>query len=150
MEAFEGAARRQAESSGRRATVIGAGIAGLAAALRLRQQGWDVVVVERAPSRRSSGYLVNLHGPGYAAAERLGLLPALTPRDIGFFTSVLVHADGRRSSPTAASTPAPNSLSAPHPLSPERSGISAAVSPAHSVSSPPSPAAPTSIRSARS
>ncbi|MFE7723513.1 FAD-dependent oxidoreductase [Nocardia rhizosphaerihabitans] len=95
MEVFDSAARRQAESSGRRATVIGAGIAGLAAALRLRQQGWDVVVVERAPSRRSSGYLVNLHGPGYAAAERLGLLPALTPRDIGFFTSVLVHADGR-------------------------------------------------------
>ncbi|MGS2809712.1 FAD-dependent oxidoreductase [Nocardia sp. MW-W600-9] len=95
MEAFESAARRQAESSGRRATVVGAGIAGLAAALRLRQQGWDVVVVERAPSRRSSGYLVNLHGPGYAAAERLGLLPALTPRDIGSFTSILVHADGR-------------------------------------------------------
>ncbi|MFJ2837118.1 FAD-dependent oxidoreductase [Nocardia sp. NPDC087230] len=95
MEAIDSVAQRQAESSGRRATVIGAGIAGLAAAVRLRQEGWDVVVVERAPSRRSSGYLVNLHGPGYAAAERLGLLPALTPRDIGFFTSVLVHADGR-------------------------------------------------------
>ncbi|UFS98186.1 FAD-dependent oxidoreductase [Nocardia huaxiensis] len=95
MEAFESAARRHAESPGRRAMVVGAGIAGLAAALRLRQQGWDVVVIERAPSRRSSGYLVNLHGPGYDAAERLGLLPALNPRDIGFFTSVLVHPDGR-------------------------------------------------------
>ncbi|MFJ4655714.1 FAD-dependent oxidoreductase [Nocardia sp. NPDC088792] len=95
MEAFEGTAHRQAETSGRRAVVVGAGIAGLAAALRLHRQGWGVVVVERAPSRRSSGYLVNLHGPGYAAAERLGLVPALAPRDIGFFTSVLVHADGR-------------------------------------------------------
>ncbi|MEV0062053.1 FAD-dependent oxidoreductase [Nocardia sp. NPDC050718] len=95
METFDSAARRQAEPSGSRAVIVGAGIAGLAAALRLRQQGWDVVVVERAPSRRSSGYLVNLHGPGYDAAERLGLLPALNPRDIGFFTSVLVHADGR-------------------------------------------------------
>jgi 2-polyprenyl-6-methoxyphenol hydroxylase-like FAD-dependent oxidoreductase len=95
MEALENAAHQHAETSGRRATVVGAGIAGLAAALRLRQQGWDVVVVERAPSRRSSGYLVNLYGPGYAAAERLGLVPALTPRDIRFFTSVLVHADGR-------------------------------------------------------
>ncbi|MEU3011395.1 FAD-dependent oxidoreductase [Nocardia asteroides] len=81
--------------TGKRVVIVGAGIAGLAAALRMHQHGWDVVVVERAPSRRSSGYLVNLHGPGYDAAERLGLLPALNPRDIGFFTSVLVHADGR-------------------------------------------------------
>lgn len=95
METRENAALQHAKTSGRRATVVGAGIAGLAAALRLHQQGWDVVVVERAPTRRSGGYLVNLHGPGYAAAERLGLIPALTPRDIGFFTSVLVHADGR-------------------------------------------------------
>lgn len=95
MEVFESAARQHDQSSGRRAAVVGAGIAGLAAALRLHQQGWDVVVIERAPSRRSGGYLVNLHGPGYDAAERLGLLPALAARDIGFFTSVLIHADGR-------------------------------------------------------
>ncbi|MGW0247225.1 FAD-dependent monooxygenase [Nocardia goodfellowii] len=82
-------------SGTRRALVVGAGIAGLAAAVRLHPLGWDVVVIERAPARRSSGYLLNLHGPGYAAAERLGLLPALTPRDIGYFTSALVHADGR-------------------------------------------------------
>lgn len=92
------AARRETRPNGtpgQRAVVVGAGIAGLAAALRLHQHGWKVLVIERAPARRSSGYLVNLHGPGYDAAERLGLLPGLTPRDIGFFTSVLVHADGR-------------------------------------------------------
>ncbi|MEC3917692.1 FAD-dependent oxidoreductase [Nocardia sp. CDC160] len=94
MEDFESAADQDARS-GRRALVVGAGIAGLAAALRLHQQGWDVVIVERASTRRSSGYLLNLHGPGYDAAERLGLVPALTRRDIGFFTSILVHADGR-------------------------------------------------------
>ncbi|PXX62199.1 2-polyprenyl-6-methoxyphenol hydroxylase-like FAD-dependent oxidoreductase [Nocardia tenerifensis] len=92
MEPLEHHTQRHA---GKRVTVVGAGIAGLATALRLRRQGWDVVVIERAPARRSSGYLVNLHGPGYTAAERLGLLPALTPRDIGFFTSILVHPDGR-------------------------------------------------------
>lgn len=94
MEAFEPTRPRAAESR-RRATIVGAGIAGLAAALGLHRQGWDVVVIEQAPGRRSSGYLMNLHGPGYDAAERLGLIPALAPRDIGFFTSILVHADGR-------------------------------------------------------
>ncbi|GIJ30232.1 FAD-dependent oxidoreductase [Micromonospora qiuiae] len=79
----------------RRAVIVGAGIAGLAAALRLGQDGWHTLVVERAPSRRSSGYLVNLLGPGYAAAERLGLLPGLSTHALGVFTTVLVRADGR-------------------------------------------------------
>jgi 2-polyprenyl-6-methoxyphenol hydroxylase-like FAD-dependent oxidoreductase len=83
------------ESFMRRAVIVGAGIAGLAAALRLGRDGWRTIVVERAPARRSSGYMVNLIGPGYAAAERLGLLPALSPHDLGLFTTVLVRADGR-------------------------------------------------------
>ncbi|WP_280356844.1 FAD-dependent oxidoreductase [Nocardia otitidiscaviarum] len=82
-------------TAARRVLVVGAGIAGLAAALRFHRDGWDVLVVERAPARRSGGHLVNLHGPGYDAAERLGLVPALRRRDTGFFTTVLVHADGR-------------------------------------------------------
>jgi 2-polyprenyl-6-methoxyphenol hydroxylase-like FAD-dependent oxidoreductase len=52
-------------------------------------------VAERAPARRSSGYMVNLLGPGYNAAERLGLLPALSAHDLGLFTNVLIRADGR-------------------------------------------------------
>ncbi|WP_433262282.1 FAD-dependent oxidoreductase [Micromonospora vinacea] len=79
----------------KRAVIVGAGIAGLATALRLHQDGWQVTVAERAPARRSSGYMVNLIGPGYDAAERLGLLPALSTADLGLFTTVLVHADGR-------------------------------------------------------
>ncbi|SDM52708.1 FAD-dependent oxidoreductase [Allokutzneria albata] len=80
----------------RRAVVAGAGIAGLATALRLHRSGWQVLVVERAPGRRSSGYMVNLVGQGYDAVEHLGLLPALAPRDLGMFTSILVKADGRK------------------------------------------------------
>lgn len=79
----------------RRAVIVGAGVAGLAAALRLGRDGWDTVVVERAPARRAGGYLVNLLGPGYDAAERLGLLPALSEHALGPFTTLLVHADGR-------------------------------------------------------
>ncbi|MGC5031487.1 FAD-dependent oxidoreductase [Micromonospora sp. DT229] len=79
----------------RRVVIVGAGIAGLAAATRLGRDGWRTTVVERAPGRRSSGYLVNLLGSGYDAAQRLGLLPALSDRALGSFSTVLVHADGR-------------------------------------------------------
>ncbi|MFF4878697.1 FAD-dependent oxidoreductase [Micromonospora sp. NPDC000668] len=79
----------------KRAVIVGAGIAGLATALCLGQAGWHTLVVERAPARRSSGYLVNLLGAGYDAAERIGLLPALSDRQLGLFTTVLVRADGR-------------------------------------------------------
>src|SRR5262245_17168201 len=78
-----------------RAVIVGAGIAGLATALRLAQDGWRTLVVERAPARRSGGYLVNLLGAGYEATERLGLIPALSDRALGVFTTVLVRADGR-------------------------------------------------------
>ncbi|KXP10976.1 monooxygenase [Tsukamurella pulmonis] len=77
-----------------RILIAGAGIAGLAAALRLRRDGHHVLLVERAPARRTGGYLVNLLGPGFDAAEALGLVPALRDRDQGIFSSVLVRADG--------------------------------------------------------
>jgi 2-polyprenyl-6-methoxyphenol hydroxylase-like FAD-dependent oxidoreductase len=79
----------------KRAVIVGSGIAGLATALRLGQDGWRTLVVERAPDRRSSGYMVNLLGVGYDAAERLGLIPALSDRALGLFTTVLVRADGQ-------------------------------------------------------
>lgn len=79
----------------KRAVIVGAGIAGLATALRLGRDGWHPIVVERAPARRSSGYLVNLIGSGYDAVERLGLLPALSGHALGLFTTVLLRADGR-------------------------------------------------------
>ncbi|MBF8189087.1 FAD-binding protein [Nonomuraea sp. K274] len=67
----------------RRAVVVGAGIAGLAAALQLHRIGWEPVVIERAPARRSSGYVVAFFGRGYDAAERMGILPALCERHVG-------------------------------------------------------------------
>ncbi|TWS23652.1 FAD-binding protein [Tsukamurella sputi] len=77
-----------------RIVIAGAGIAGLAAALRLHRDGHEVLIAERAPARRTGGYLINLLGTGFDAAESLGLVPALRDRDQGIFTSVLVRADG--------------------------------------------------------
>ncbi|GAA4509183.1 MULTISPECIES: FAD-dependent monooxygenase [Nonomuraea] len=72
-----------------RAIIIGAGIAGLATALRLHQIGWDTLIVERAPARRGGGYAVTFGGIGYDAAERMGILPGLLGK--GFITDELVY-----------------------------------------------------------
>ncbi|BDH56191.1 FAD-dependent monooxygenase [Tsukamurella sp. PLM1] len=77
-----------------RVLIAGAGIAGLAAALRLHRDGYEVVVVERAEGRRTGGYLVNLLGSGFDAADRLGIVDQLRRHDQGAFTSNVVRADG--------------------------------------------------------
>jgi 2-polyprenyl-6-methoxyphenol hydroxylase-like FAD-dependent oxidoreductase len=60
-----------------KAVVCGAGIAGLTAARCLSRHGWDVVVLERAPGPRTQGYMIDFIGPGYDAAEAMGILPRL-------------------------------------------------------------------------
>jgi 2-polyprenyl-6-methoxyphenol hydroxylase-like FAD-dependent oxidoreductase len=56
-----------------RALIVGAGIGGLAAALALRQTGWDVRVYERANSPRELGFALLLAPNAMAALRRLGL-----------------------------------------------------------------------------
>lgn len=63
-----------------RALVVGAGVAGLAAATSLHRAGWSVVVCERAGARRTGGYFVRLAPEGLAAAGRLGASHALRTR----------------------------------------------------------------------
>ncbi|MEV4061653.1 FAD-dependent oxidoreductase [Nonomuraea dietziae] len=97
-----------------RAIIIGAGIAGLAAALRLSQIGWGTLVIERAPQRRSGGYAVTFGGIGYDAAERMGILPDLEKKS--FVTEELVYhkPNGERrfslSRETIAATTGPRSM----------------------------------------
>lgn len=77
------------------AVVSGAGVAGLALAGRLALDGWTVEVLERASAPRASGYLVDFFGPGFDAAERLGVLPALRERAVAFDELRSVDASGR-------------------------------------------------------
>ncbi|WP_210745193.1 FAD-dependent monooxygenase [Nocardia flavorosea] len=56
-----------------RALVVGLGIAGMAAAIGLRQAGWQPVIVERAPQRRKGGYFVGLSAAGMQVAADLGI-----------------------------------------------------------------------------
>ncbi len=79
-----------------RALVVGLGIAGLATALRLRQVGWEVVVIERAPERRTDGYFILLFGTGTAAARRLGVLDAIGDRSGPQLVQYEVNRTGRR------------------------------------------------------
>ncbi|MFB6679356.1 FAD-dependent oxidoreductase [Streptomyces sp. NPDC056390] len=45
-----------ADPARRCAVIVGAGISGLAAALTLHRAGWQPLIVERAPERRTGGY----------------------------------------------------------------------------------------------
>lgn len=57
--------------------ICGAGIAGLAAANRLSKLGVQVVLLERSHGPREQGYIIDIFGPGYDAAEAMGLLPTM-------------------------------------------------------------------------
>lgn len=64
----------------RRALIVGLGIAGMAAAKRLHEVGWDVTVIERASARRSGGYFIAMFLTGRAAADRMGILEHIPNR----------------------------------------------------------------------
>jgi 2-polyprenyl-6-methoxyphenol hydroxylase-like FAD-dependent oxidoreductase len=80
----------------KKAIIIGAGIAGLASALRLQQAGWTPLVIERAPERRHGGYAVSFSGAGYEAADRMGILPDLIARRIVPDEMIYRRPDGSR------------------------------------------------------
>lgn len=65
----------------KRALVVGLGIAGMSAAIGLRQAGWTPVIVERAPERRTGGYFIFLFPEGVRAAADLGIADHLHTRN---------------------------------------------------------------------
>ncbi|SDG49222.1 2-polyprenyl-6-methoxyphenol hydroxylase [Lentzea fradiae] len=66
---------------GKRALIVGLGIAGMSAAIGLRRAGWTPVIVERAAERRTGGYFVFLFPQGREAAADLGVAGHLHTRN---------------------------------------------------------------------
>jgi 2-polyprenyl-6-methoxyphenol hydroxylase-like FAD-dependent oxidoreductase len=64
-------------ATSRKILVSGASIAGPAMAYWLNRYGFDVTVVERAPTVRLGGYPIDIRGSAISVVERMGLLPIL-------------------------------------------------------------------------
>ena len=71
--------------------IRGAGFTGLALAHALDAHGIDTTVVERAPEPCDQGYMIDFFGPGYDAAEALGVLPRI--RDLGYPVDRMTYRD---------------------------------------------------------
>jgi 2-polyprenyl-6-methoxyphenol hydroxylase-like FAD-dependent oxidoreductase len=74
-----------------RVIICGAGIAGLSLAWWLGRDGWDVLIVERAPGLRDEGYMIDFFGSGYDVAELMGLIPRL--KEIHFPIPEIMYVD---------------------------------------------------------
>ena len=61
----------------RKILVSGAGIAGPTLAYWLLRWGFEPTLIDRAPSPRPGGYMIDFWGLGYDVAERMDLLPML-------------------------------------------------------------------------
>ncbi|MGQ0717977.1 MAG: FAD-dependent monooxygenase [Pseudonocardiales bacterium] len=79
-----------------KAVICGAGIAGLSLAQRLNTIGWDVVVIEKSPGPRDQGYMIDFWGPGYDAAQAMGVLPRLQELGYRIEEARWVDESGRR------------------------------------------------------
>jgi 2-polyprenyl-6-methoxyphenol hydroxylase-like FAD-dependent oxidoreductase len=75
--------------------ISGAGIAGAAAAYWLREAGYVVTVVERAPTPRPGGQTVDLRGAGRTVMERMGLLDQIRAMTVTQRGIAWIDASGR-------------------------------------------------------
>ena len=60
--------------------ISGAGIAGPTLAYWLNNYGFQPTIIEKAPSLRSGGYVVDFWGAGFDVADRMGLVPEILRR----------------------------------------------------------------------
>jgi 2-polyprenyl-6-methoxyphenol hydroxylase-like FAD-dependent oxidoreductase len=75
--------------------ISGGGIAGTAAAYWLREAGFTVTVVERAPAPRPGGQTVDLRGAGRTVVERMGLLDLISAMTVTQRGIAWVDSSGR-------------------------------------------------------
>ena len=72
---------------------MGAGIAGPTLAYWLNAAGFDTTIIERAPTLRAGGFVIDFWGAGYDVAERMGLAGALEA--VGYHIREMRVVDGR-------------------------------------------------------
>ena len=77
-----------------RILISGGGIAGLTLAIRLKQSGFEPLVIERENGLRSEGYMMDFFGTGWDVAERMGLIEALRAIRYPIEALDFVNADG--------------------------------------------------------
>jgi 2-polyprenyl-6-methoxyphenol hydroxylase-like FAD-dependent oxidoreductase len=78
-----------------RVIVVGAGIAGLSAAIALRKRGNEAVVLERAPIVEVVGAGITLFANAMRALDRLGVRDAVAARGAAATRSAILTSDGR-------------------------------------------------------
>jgi len=79
--------------------ISGAEIAGLTLSFWLRLDGHDLTVVEKAPSLRDEGYMIDFFGSGYDVSERMLLLGELEKIHYPISRLAFVDANGREGDP---------------------------------------------------
>ncbi|MFI0743250.1 FAD-dependent monooxygenase [Streptomyces sp. NPDC021100] len=78
----------------RTAVIVGAGVAGLAAAIALAREGWQVEIAEAGPPEAASGWGLCLTGPSLRALDELGLADACLAEGYGMSTITRVDVRG--------------------------------------------------------
>ncbi|MCD9144873.1 FAD-dependent monooxygenase [Streptomyces albireticuli] len=78
----------------RTAVIVGAGVAGPAAAIALARGGWQVEIAEVGPPEAPSGWGLCLTGPSLRALDKLGLSEACLAEGYGMSTVTHVDVNG--------------------------------------------------------